>query len=111
MLISSGGKKNSYIYTRILVKRGKIKRVVEGKVTKDKVNENLENWFTYSWRVNVKYDNKRKKNSQHQSGTQKRQSVEGVAQRCSVKKVSLEILQNSQENISSRASFLIKLQA
>ena len=33
-----------------------------------------------------------------------------VDQRCSVKKVLLEISQNSQENICARASFLIKLQ-
>ena len=32
-----------------------------------------------------------------------------VAQRCSVKKVFLEISQNSQENTSARVSFLIKL--
>ena len=36
---------------------------------------------------------------------------EAVAQRCSVKKVLLEISQNSQENTCARASFLIKLQA
>ena len=36
---------------------------------------------------------------------------EAVAQRCSVKKVLSEILQNSQENTCARASFLIKLQA
>ena len=36
---------------------------------------------------------------------------EVVAQRCSVKKVLLEILQNSQENTCARVSFLIKLQA
>ena len=34
-----------------------------------------------------------------------------VAQRCSVKKVFLEISQNSQENTSARVSFLIKLHA
>ena len=34
-----------------------------------------------------------------------------VAQRCSVKKVFLEILKNSQENTSARVYFLIKLQA
>ena len=34
-----------------------------------------------------------------------------VTQRCSVKKVFLEISQNSQENTCARASFLIKLQA
>ena len=34
-----------------------------------------------------------------------------VAQRCSVKKVFLEISQNSQENTCARVSFLIKLQA
>ena len=37
--------------------------------------------------------------------------AEAVARRCSVKKVFLEILQNSQENISARVSFLIKLQS
>ena len=37
--------------------------------------------------------------------------AEAVAQRCSVKKVLLEISQNSQENICARVSFLIKLQA
>ena len=36
---------------------------------------------------------------------------EAVAQRCSVKKVFLEISQNSQENTCTRASFSIKLQA
>ena len=36
---------------------------------------------------------------------------EAVVQRCSVKKVFLEILQNSQENTCARDSFLIKLQA
>ena len=34
-----------------------------------------------------------------------------VAQRCSVKKVFLEILQKSKENNRARVSFLIKLQA
>ena len=37
--------------------------------------------------------------------------IEAVVQRCSVKKVSLEISQNSQENTCARVSFLIKLQA
>ena len=36
---------------------------------------------------------------------------EAVAQRCSVKKVFLEILQNLQENTCARVSLLIKLQA
>ena len=35
--------------------------------------------------------------------------TEAVAQRCSVRKVFLEISQNSQENTSARVSFLIKL--
>ena len=35
---------------------------------------------------------------------------ESVVRRCSVKKVFLEILQNSQENACARVSFLIKLQ-
>ena len=39
------------------------------------------------------------------------QDKEAVAQRCSIKKVLLKILQNSQENTCARASFLIKLQA
>ena len=38
-------------------------------------------------------------------------SSEAVARSCSVKKVFLEILQNSQENTCVRASVLIKLQA
>ena len=37
--------------------------------------------------------------------------AEAVAQRCSVKKVLLEISQNSQENTCARVSFLIKLRA
>ena len=37
--------------------------------------------------------------------------IEVVVQRCSVKKVFLEISQNSQENTYTRVSFLIKLQA
>ena len=36
---------------------------------------------------------------------------EAVTRRCSVKKVFLDISQNSQENTYARASFLIKLQA
>ena len=38
-------------------------------------------------------------------------SLESVAQRCSVKKVFLEISQNPQENTCTTTSFLIKLQA
>ena len=37
--------------------------------------------------------------------------LEVVARRCSLKKVFLEISQNSQENTCARVSFLIKLQA
>ena len=37
--------------------------------------------------------------------------MEAVVQRCSVKKVFLKILQNSQANTCARGSFLIKLQA
>ena len=37
--------------------------------------------------------------------------TEAVAQRCSVRKVFLEISQNSQENTSARVSFAITLQA
>ena len=37
--------------------------------------------------------------------------TEAVAQTCSVKKVFLEISQNSQEKTCARVSFLIKLQA
>ena len=44
-------------------------------------------------------------------GSLKQVNTEAVAQRCSVKKVFLEISQNSQENACARASFLIKLQA
>ena len=36
--------------------------------------------------------------------------VEAAVQRCSVKKMFLEISQNSQENTCTRGSFLIKLQ-
>ena len=38
-------------------------------------------------------------------------SSEAVVQSCSLKKVLLEVSQNSQENTCARASFLIKLQA
>ena len=37
--------------------------------------------------------------------------LEALVQTCSVKKVFLEISQNSQENTCARVSFLIKLQA
>ena len=40
-----------------------------------------------------------------------KETTEAVAQRCSVKKVFLEISQNSRENTCARVSFLIKLQA
>ena len=36
--------------------------------------------------------------------------IQAVAQRCTVRKVFLEISQNSQENTCARFSFLIKLQ-
>ena len=39
-----------------------------------------------------------------------KQRTEAVAQRCSLKKVFLEISQNSQENTCTRVSFLMKLQ-
>ena len=39
------------------------------------------------------------------------EQIEADAQRCPVKKVFLEISQNSLENTSARVSFLIKLQA
>ena len=39
------------------------------------------------------------------------QNIEAVVHRCSLKKVFLEILQNSQENTCVRVSILIKLQA
>ena len=38
-------------------------------------------------------------------------NTEAVIQKCSVKKLFLEILQNSRENICAKVSFLIKLQA
>ena len=40
----------------------------------------------------------------------KSQGSEAVVQRCSVKKMSLNIFKNSQENTGTRTSFLIKLQ-
>ena len=43
--------------------------------------------------------------------SEKNSSIEAVTRRCSVKKVFLEISQNSQDNTYVRASFLIKLQA
>ena len=39
-----------------------------------------------------------------------KQRTEVVAQRCSLKKVFLEVLQSSQENTCARISFLMKLQ-
>ena len=39
------------------------------------------------------------------------QKAEAVVRRCSIKKVFLEMLQNSQENTCARVSFIIKLQA
>ena len=42
---------------------------------------------------------------------QTKSNFEAAAQRCSLKKLLLEISQNSQENICTRVSFLIKLQA
>ena len=39
------------------------------------------------------------------------EKTEAVVQRCSVKKLFLQILQNLQENTSARVSFLTKLQA
>ena len=41
----------------------------------------------------------------------KKLQQQAVVQRCSVKKVLLEISQNSQENTCARVSFLKKLQA
>ena len=48
----------------------------------------------------------------HQSGVSiEMKDSEAAVQRCSVKRVFLEISQNSQENTCARVSFLIKLQA
>ena len=44
---------------------------------------------------------------QHINNHKKEHVSKAVVQRCSVKKVVLEISQNPQENISTRASFLI----
>ena len=55
--------------------------------------------------MNVNYKSDDNKNKTH------RRIVEAVAQRCSVRKVFLEISQNSQENACARVSFLIKFQA
>ena len=49
--------------------------------------------------------------SSHLSGNLRSKMTEVVVRSCSVKKVFLEISQNSGENASARASFLIKLQA
>ena len=49
------------------------------------------------------------KNVTIQSCENKEKSTEAVVQSCSVKKVFLEILHNSQENTCARVSFLIKL--
>ena len=43
--------------------------------------------------------------------TKRNNKLEAVAQTCSVRKVFLDIWQNSQENTCARISFLIKLQA
>ena len=43
--------------------------------------------------------------------TKRNNKLEAVAQMCSVRKVFLDIWQNSQENTCARVSFLIKLQA
>ena len=63
--------------------------------------------------VNLKFgvnpSSKRKVNKN--VATESKQDLKAVVQRCSVKKVFLEISQNSQENICARVSFLIKLQA
>ena len=48
---------------------------------------------------------------QHINNHKKEHVTKAVLQRCSVKKVVLEISQNSQDNICTRASFLIKLTA
>ena len=44
---------------------------------------------------------------EHDKTIKTRKSAEAVIQRCSVKKVFLEISQNSQENTCARVSFLI----
>ena len=47
----------------------------------------------------------------HDKTIKTRKSAEAVIQRCSVKKVFLEISQNSQEDTCARVSFLIKLRS
>ena len=64
--------------------------------------------------VSAANDNIKSKKSKHKK--YKRAEIrwptpEAVAQRCSVKKVSLEISQNSQENTCARVSLQMKLQA
>ena len=48
--------------------------------------------------------------SVHHEPTIHHEQTEAVVQRCSVKKVFLKILQNSQKNTCARVSFLIKLE-
>ena len=54
---------------------------------------------------------KSNKNIFHVTWKSNMQQIEAVVQRSSVKKITLEISQNSQENTSARVSFLIKLLA
>ena len=65
--------------------------------------------FSFNTKVNLNYcvgvKEKRSKKSC------RNQDTEAVARRYSVKKVFLEMSQNSQENTCARISFLIKLQA
>ena len=97
------------------IKKWKIKyykQIVIKKIKKQ--NKNIVTWFVFlgsfknvTWKVKVY-----KKSWWEYFGILWRfGTVRAVTQRCSVKKVVLEISQNSQENTCARVSFLIKLQA
>ena len=64
--------------------------------------------FSCNTKVNLNYCVRVKEKRPKKS--YRNQDTEAVARRCFVKKVFLEMPQNSQENTCARVSFLIKLQ-
>ena len=60
--------------------------------------------------INLIFKRKARENIEYILNSKFIVNAEAVTQRCSVKKVFLEVLQNSQENTYARVSFSIKLQ-
>ena len=71
----------------------------------------VDSFFVYIQKLFCRYSAVTQRGDSDNQNNRINNNTTAVAQRCSVKKVFLETLQNSQENTCARVSILIKLQA